>query len=107
AIHGVVPFMLLLAVCYFTPYFLGGGHGLVVGFGQYLPSLLGLLGFFVICFIFSLISFGSGLPGGIFLPFLSLGAVFGSRALRRALHLSTRLARLSSCTLHDARQASR
>ena len=78
AIQGVVPFMLLMAVGYFTPNLLGGGNSLIVGFGQYVPSLLVLLGIFVIRFIFSMISYGSGLPGGIFLPILSLGAVIGA-----------------------------
>ena len=43
AIQGVVPFVLLMAVGYFTPNLLGGGNSLIVGFGQYVPSLLVLL----------------------------------------------------------------
>lgn len=78
AIQGVVPFVLLIAVGYFTPNLLGGGNSLIVGLAN-MPSLLVLLGIFVIRFIFSMISYGSGLPGGIFLPILSLGkAVIGA-----------------------------
>lgn len=77
-IQGVVPFILLIAVGYFTPNLLGGGNSLIVGFGQYVPPLLTLLGIFVIRFVFSMISYGSGLPGGIFLPILSLGAIIGA-----------------------------
>ncbi|RXT59446.1 ClC family H(+)/Cl(-) exchange transporter [Lacticaseibacillus chiayiensis] len=78
AMQGVVPFILLIAVGYFTPNLLGGGNSLIIGFGHYVPSLLALLGIFAARFIFSMISYGSGLPGGIFLPILSLGAIIGA-----------------------------
>ena len=37
-----------------------------------------LIGLFILRFVFSMISYGSGLPGGIFLPILSLGAILGA-----------------------------
>ncbi|MBF1710396.1 MAG: chloride channel protein, partial [Streptococcus sp.] len=36
-----------------------------------------LVGLFAIRFVYSMISYGTGLPGGIFLPILSLGALLG------------------------------
>ena len=36
-----------------------------------------LIIFLLLRFIYSMLSFGSGLPGGIFLPILSLGALHG------------------------------
>lgn len=77
-LQGIVPFLLVILVGYFAPNLLGGGNGLIVGFGQYVPSLLVLIAIFVVRFVFSMISYGSGLPGGIFLPILSLGAVIGA-----------------------------
>ena len=77
-LQGIVPFLLVILVGYFAPNLLGGGNGLIVGFGQYVPSLLVLIAIFVVRFVFSMISYGSGLPGVIFLPILSLGAVIGA-----------------------------
>ena len=41
-------------------------------------SLWLLLGLFALRFIFSMVSYGSNLPGGIFLPILTLGAIIGT-----------------------------
>ena len=42
-LQGIVPFLLVILVGYFAPNLLGGGNGLIVGFGQYVPSLLVLI----------------------------------------------------------------
>lgn len=59
------------------PSALGSGSGLVgdISHGKYALGALALL--LVIKFVFSTASFGSGSPGGIFLPLLILGAVTG------------------------------
>lgn len=56
---------------------LGSGSGLVgrISHGEFALGALALL--LVIKFVFSTASFGSGSPGGIFLPLLVLGAVTG------------------------------
>ena len=41
-------------------------------------SIQTLIFYFAIRFIWSMISYGSGLPGGIFLPILALGSVLGA-----------------------------
>ncbi|HEX2944932.1 MAG TPA: ClC family H(+)/Cl(-) exchange transporter [Clostridia bacterium] len=67
-----LPFGLLL------PEVLGGGHGLV-GFAETARS--GLLFLFILYaakILFTSTSFGSGIPGGVFLPILSIGALSGS-----------------------------
>lgn len=60
------------------PSVLGGGHGLLaeVSKGLYAIKILALI--LVVKFIFSMISFGSGAPGGIFLPLLVLGGCTGA-----------------------------
>lgn len=70
------PFLLSGVLLMVYPIVLGGGHSLVelVSNGMGLRFLLLL---FVSKFIYSMISFGSGAPGGIFLPLLVLGAVAG------------------------------
>lgn len=52
-------------------------HGLVaeIAVGKYALGFLAVL--LVLKFCFSMISFGSGVPGGIFLPLLVLGAISG------------------------------
>lgn len=74
----MIPFLLAGVLGFSYPGVLGGGHPLVevLSSGEILLGALFLL--LVIKFIFSMISFGSGAPGGIFLPLLVLGAVIGS-----------------------------
>lgn len=76
--QGIIPLILLLPVGMMFPKYIGGGNGLIVGLNHMKVGLLILLGIFVLRFIFSMISYGSGLPGGIFLPILNLGAIIGA-----------------------------
>lgn len=75
-IKTALPFLLAGALGFVYPAVLGGGHGLVgqVTAGMALSALLTL---FAVKFLFSMASFGSGAPGGIFLPLLVLGALTG------------------------------
>lgn len=74
----MVPFLLAGIFGLYYPSVLGGGHPLVevLTSGQMMFGALCLL--LVLKFSFSILSFGSGAPGGIFLPLLVLGAVIGS-----------------------------
>lgn len=72
-----VPFVCVIGLAAVFPYVLGSGHGLVteIADGKFALSMLALL--LVLKFCFSMVSFGSGVPGGIFLPLLVLGAISG------------------------------
>lgn len=74
----LIPFLCagVLGFCY--PKILGGGHALAmeISLGGFTFGTLCLL--FVAKFCFSMVSFGSGAPGGIFLPLLVLGSIIGS-----------------------------
>lgn len=59
------------------PQVLGSGHNLVEMLLYEKYTLYGLALLFLIKFVFSLISFTSGVPGGIFLPILVQGAILG------------------------------
>ena len=78
--YGVfIPLLLsgVLALCYSDV--LGSGHHMIEMLTEEPIRLLpGLIVLFVIKFIFSLISFGSGAPGGIFFPMLVLGSFCGA-----------------------------
>lgn len=64
---------------FILPEVLGGGNKLIDTIGQgYHYSLLMLGILFVTKFFFTLASYGAGVPGGIFLPMLVIGALAGN-----------------------------
>lgn len=73
----VIPFFLAGILGFTMPQVLGSGHRMVdllTNGSLLLPGVLILL---LVKFLFSLASFGSGAPGGIFFPLLVLGAYIG------------------------------
>lgn len=75
--YPIIPFLLVIPIAWYFPLTLGGGNELIIQL-RFLPvSLLLFSGLFVLRFVFSMISYGSQLPGGIFLPILTLGAILG------------------------------
>ncbi len=76
--QGIIPFVLIVPIGLIVPQYLGGGNSIITSLPSLKIGLLALLGLFVFRFIFSMISYGSGLPGGIFLPILNLGAIIGA-----------------------------
>ncbi|WP_300561434.1 ClC family H(+)/Cl(-) exchange transporter [Companilactobacillus sp.] len=76
--QGLIPLILLVPVGMMFPKFIGGGNGLIVSLNHMNVGFWILAGIFILRFIFSMISYGSGLPGGIFLPILNLGAIIGA-----------------------------
>lgn len=60
------------------PQVLGGGNRLVDSLVAHPEPLMMLLILFVVKYMYTMLCFGSGVPGGIFLPMLVLGAVGGS-----------------------------
>jgi H+/Cl- antiporter ClcA len=74
----LIPFGMAGVLCLFFPEVLGGGHGLILSLtnNQILLKISVVL--LVIKFIFTMFSYGSGAPGGIFLPLLAIGALIGS-----------------------------
>jgi CIC family chloride channel protein len=65
------------AVGWFTPEALGGGHRLVEQTLAGDVMLPALLGFFLLRFFLTMLSYGCGAPGGIFAPLLVLGSELG------------------------------
>lgn len=72
-----VPFALLVPLALFYPHVLGGGYDLVteIAEGKFLLGAAALL--LIVKFGFSILSFASGAPGGIFMPLLVIGGVSG------------------------------
>ncbi|MBP6142820.1 MAG: ClC family H(+)/Cl(-) exchange transporter [Proteocatella sp.] len=72
----IVPFVLAGILGVSFPLALGGGHIIIE---QLNPSTGITMLILILCikFLFSMISFGSGAPGGIFFPLLIIGALIG------------------------------
>lgn len=78
AYYPILAFILIIPVGIFLPQILGGGNQLVLSLTEQNFSFQVLLAYFLIRFIWSMISYGSGLQGGIFLPILALGSLLGA-----------------------------
>lgn len=74
----LIPFLLAGVLGFTYPYVLGGGHSLVETMTTSQMVLEALIVLLIAKFCFSIISFGCGAPGGIFLPLLVIGAIIGS-----------------------------
>lgn len=77
-LQGLVPIILILPIGMMFPQLIGGGNSIITSLNGWGSSMTFLLGLLALRFIFSMISYGSGLPGGIFLPILNLGAIIGA-----------------------------
>ncbi len=73
----LIAFILIMPLGLWNPHVLGGGGEMILRLLQENHSVQFLAMLFVIRFVYSMISYGTGLPGGIFLPILSLGALLG------------------------------
>lgn len=73
----VFPFLAAGILGFTVPEILGNGHSLIDTMTHERMVLQTLIVLFVLRFLFSAVSFGSGVPGGIFFPMLVLGAFAG------------------------------
>lgn len=71
------PFLLVGILGFILPDMLGGGHALVEKLNHDNFTISILLLFIVVKLLFTVICYGSGVPGGIFLPLLVIGALIG------------------------------
>lgn len=76
-IRPVIPLILAGIFMIFYPQVLGGGLGLIRSLTTNSFSINILIVLLLVKFGFTIISYGSGAPGGIFLPMLAIGALSG------------------------------
>lgn len=77
-IRAFIPFMIVIPIALYLPTTLGDGSELLFQVTHKLEwSIWILLGFLVLRLVFGQLSYGCGVPGGIFLPILALGGIFG------------------------------
>ena len=82
-LHGLIPLALLIPIAYFWPLITGPGNRLILSLPNMITKtgwgLVGLLTFYyVMRIVFSIVAYDSGLPSGIFLPILTMGALIGA-----------------------------
>ena len=73
----IIPFIVAGVLGLTFPIVLCGGHSVIEEL-HISTSILLLLSALVVKFLFSMVSFGSGAPGGIFFPLLVLGSTIGA-----------------------------
>ena len=74
----IIPLLISIAFGILLPQVLGGGHELISSLTDGNFSLKLLIILLLMKFLFTMASFGSGAPGGIFLPLLTIGALIGN-----------------------------
>lgn len=74
----IIPLLFSVALGLLLPEVLGGGHELITSLTENNFSFTLLVIILIIKFAFTMASFGSGAPGGIFLPLLAIGALIGN-----------------------------
>ncbi|GAA0178758.1 ClC family H(+)/Cl(-) exchange transporter [Clostridium sediminicola] len=75
----IIPFILAGILGVYIPEVLGGGHELIVSLTHSTPiPLISLVVVIIVKYLFTIISYGSAAPGGIFLPLLVIGALIGA-----------------------------
>lgn len=77
-IRPIFPLMAAGFIGFFLPQIMGGGDALVNELGNNDFALISLIILVTAKFAFTMFSYGSGAPGGIFLPMLVIGALFGN-----------------------------
>lgn len=85
--YSIIAFVLIMPLGYLAPQLLGGGNAFVRSLSSLQAPVLYFLAFFLLRYFYSMMSYGSGLPGGIFLPILTLGACLGAFFGSVFLHL--------------------
>lgn len=73
----IIPFIITGVVGLTIPALLGGGHDLIMSLQGANLSINVLIMYIIIKFLFTFACFGSGAPGGIFFPLLTLGSLVG------------------------------
>ena len=82
-LHGLIPLAILIPIAYFWPIITGPGNRMILSLSKTITNqgwltIVMLAGFYVLRIVFSIVSYDSGLPSGIFLPILTMGALIGA-----------------------------
>lgn len=90
--HSIIPLVLVIPIGLWNAHILGGSHDFItyvtnMSINRPWGSMLTILGIFlVVRFVFSMVSYGASVPGGIFMPILVIGALIGGMAATIMIH---------------------
>lgn len=94
--HSIIAYLLIIPVGFWNAKLLGGSHVLITSLFNHnfesristgsITFILVPIILFLIRFIFSMISYGASVPGGIFMPILVLGALLGVAFANLLIH---------------------
>lgn len=84
----IIPLLFMIPIGIIWPQLIGTGSGLIHLVVKTSFPFLVIAGYFIIRLIGSSLAFGSGLPGGIFLPILTFGALTGAGYARILIDLN-------------------
>lgn len=76
-LYGFIPFILVILTGLFWEDMLGGGTGVITDIASVRTGTFLLLGILVFRFVGFQIAYGSGIPAGMLIPLLTIGAVLG------------------------------
>ncbi|WP_291633845.1 H(+)/Cl(-) exchange transporter ClcA [Clostridium sp.] len=74
----IIPMLISVVLGILLPQALGGGHDLILSLVSGNIPLTILVVLVIVKFLFTMACYGSGAPGGIFLPLLAIGALIGN-----------------------------
>jgi H+/Cl- antiporter ClcA len=74
----IIPLLISVILGFVLPQVLGSGSGLITSLVDRNLPLTILLVLLFVKFLFTMVSYGSGAPGGLFLPLLAIGALIGN-----------------------------
>ncbi len=77
-LRSFIPLLVTIPVGIWSPILLGGGNMAINRLGSVRYALPTLVIYLIVRFVVSQLTYGSGSPGGIFLPILTLGALSGA-----------------------------
>ncbi|USS88048.1 chloride channel protein [Fructilactobacillus hinvesii] len=73
-----IPLLLVIPIGAYFPATTGGGSKIIMLLATHHYALLLILAWLALRFSFGLVSYGAGLPGGFFMPILTVGALIGT-----------------------------
>ncbi|MDR3601713.1 MAG: ClC family H(+)/Cl(-) exchange transporter [Desulfosporosinus sp.] len=74
----IIPLLISVILGFVLPQVLGSGNQLITSLVEGNVPLVILLVLLFVKFLFTMVSYGSGAPGGLFLPLLAIGALIGN-----------------------------
>ena len=74
---GIISGIIIAVIGIFSPEMIGGGYDTINEALHHSFALKTLIFVFIVRMFFSIFSYGTGAPGGIFMPMLAVGVIFG------------------------------